>query len=235
MVTFFEKHLSGKFSAIVTVTQAINERFSEYNKECFIINNYPKFEEFGLSENNEKKQNEICYIGGITKIRGIEELIDALEDTDILLNLAGNFESDSFRIKLLNKPGWKRVNYLGYITPKEAYKVMSRSIAGISTLYPEPNYLTSQATKVFEYMFAGIPVIASNFPMWKEFIEKHNCGISVDPKDPAAIKEAIFRLKNNPDIAATMGKNGEKSVIELYSWTTEEIKLLRIYFKILNN
>lgn len=235
LVTYFEKHISGKLSAIVTVTQTINERFLGYNKECSIINNYPKFEEFDLSENNGKKQNEICYVGGITKVRGIEELIDAIENIDLTLNLAGNFESDSFKMRLMKKPGWKRVNYLGYITPKETYKVMSESIAGISTIYPEPNYLTSQATKVFEYMYAGIPVIASDFPLWKEFIEKHTCGICVNPKDRTSISEAIIYLKNNPHIAEEMGKNGKKAVTEFYSWKTEEKKLLGIYSKILYN
>lgn len=235
LVTFFEKHISGKLSAIVTVTQTINSRFLKYNKECTIINNYPRLEEFDSSDNINRSKDEICYIGSITKVRGIEELIEAIKNTEMTLNLAGNFESDSLRTILMNMPGWKRVNYLGYITPKEAYHVMQGSIAGISTLYPEPNYLTSQATKIYEYMFAGIPVIVSNFPMWRELIEKHNCGICVNPKNPAAITEAIMYLKNNPHTAEEMGKNGKKAVTEFYSWKTEEKKLLGIYSKMLYN
>lgn len=234
-VTFFEKHISGKLSSIVTVTQTINNRFSKYNSECNIINNYPRLDEFVLSETTGKKKDEVCYVGGITRVRGIEELVDAIENTDLSLTLAGNFESDEFRTRLINKTGWKRVNYLGYITPKETYAVMSRSLAGISTLYPEPNYLTSQATKIFEYMYAGIPVIASNFPQWVDFIEKHKCGICVNPKDPVEISAAMSYLENNPDIAEKMGANGKNAVTEFYSWTSEEEKLLEIYFKILNN
>jgi len=234
LVAIIEKKISGKLSAIVTVTPTINKIFSQYNTECYIINNYPKFEEFDFSDISKKK-DEICYVGGITKVRGIEELIDAIENVNLSLNLAGNFESDSFKMLLMNKPGWKKVNYLGYLTPKETYKVISRSFAGISTFYPEPNHLTSRPTKIFEYMYAGIPIIASNFPLWKELIEKYKCGICVNPKDISSISEAIIYLKNNPDIAETMGKNGKKAMTELYSWKTEEKKLLGIYFKLLNN
>ena len=229
-----ENSIVPRLSAIVTVTQSINNRFSELNRHCCIINNYPKFNDGGLQEFIAEKKNEICYIGSITKVRGIEELIDSMDDIDVRLNLAGNFESDSFKTRLMSKPGWAKVNYLGYISPKETYEVMLRSFAGISTLYPEPNYLTSQATKIFEYMYAGIPVIASDFPQWKEFINKNKCGICVDPKDPVSIADAIVYLKNNSDIARKMGENGKKAVSETYSWKTEEHTLLELYEQILS-
>jgi glycosyltransferase involved in cell wall biosynthesis len=229
-----ENYIVPRLSAIVTVTQSINNRFSELNRHCYIINNYPKFNESGLQDFIAEKKNEICYIGSITKVRGTEELIDSIEDIDVHLNLAGNFESDAFKARLMSKPGWGKVNYFGYISPKETYEVMLRSFAGISTLYPEPNYLTSQATKIFEYMYAGIPVIASDFPQWKEFIDKNKCGICVNPKNPVLISEAIIYLKNNPDIAKKMGENGKQAVTSTYSWKTEEQRLLDLYSIILS-
>jgi len=234
LIILTEKFIAPRLSSIVVVTQSINSRFSKLNKKCYIINNYPKLEEYGFKNNILRKDNEICYIGSITKVRGIEELIDSLEHIDLCLNLAGNFESDSFKDLLMSKTGWKKVNYLGFISPKETYEVMLRSFAGVSTLYPEPNYLTAQATKIFEYMYAGIPVIASNFPLWKEFIDKNKCGICVDPKDPVSIADAIIYLKNNPDIAKQMGENGKQAVVSKYSWKTEEQKLIDLYLKTLS-
>lgn len=229
LVMFFEEKISPELSAVITATPNICTRFSKLNSYCLIINNYPKFEEFGTAHDKAEKKNEICYIGSITKVRGIEELIESIENIDVSLNLAGNFESESFKARLMNKPGWKKVNYLGFISPKEAYKVMLRSFAGICTLYPEPNYLDSQATKIFEYMYAGIPVIASDFPAWKEFVELNKCGICVDPRNSFLISKAIIFLKDNPDKAAEMGENGYKSVILTYSWATEEQKLRDLY------
>ena len=233
IIFVIEGYISARLSAIITVTPGINERFSKYNFNSRVINNYPRFEEFDSTNNFTSKQNEVCYVGSITQIRGIEELIDSIENIPISLNLAGKFESDSFKAKLKNKPGWGKVNYYGIISPKEVYEIMLRSIAGVSTLYPEPNYLTSQATKIYEYMYAGIPVIASDFPLWKEFIEKYKCGICVDPKNIQKISEAINFLKDNPEIARTMGENGRKAAIEEFSWKNEEKELFNIYLRIL--
>ena len=233
MIMFFEKKISSELSAVITATPNIYNRFSKLNSRCQIINNYPKFEEFGAVHDKAEKKNEICYIGSITKVRGIEELIESIENIDVSLNLAGNFESESFKARLMNKPGWKKVNYLGFISPGEAYRVMLRSFAGICTLHPEPNYLDSQATKIFEYMYAGIPVIASDFPAWKEFVEHNKCGICVNPRKASSISSAIRFFKDNPDKAEEMGKNGNLSVRVTYSWATEERKLRDLYSSIL--
>lgn len=235
LILIIEKYISCKLTAIITATPGINERFNGYSRNSIVVNNYPKLQEFVLRPDKTLKQNEICYAGSITQIRGIEELIDSIENISIRLNLAGKFESDSFRDKLMNKPAWVKVNYLGVISPREVYEVMRRSFAGISTLYPEPNYLTSQATKIYEYMYAGIPVIASDFPLWKEFIEKYKCGVCVDPKNTNEIAEAIIFLKNNPEVAETMGNNGRQAVTEEFSWKNEEMKLLKLYLKILED
>ena len=82
---------------------------------------------------------------------------------------------------------------------------------------------------MFEYMAAGIPIIASNFPLWREIIEGNKCGICVDPLDSGAIAGAIQWIANHPDEAKRMGKNGQKAAKEKYDWKTEEKKLLTLY------
>ena len=79
-----------------------------------------------------------------------------------------------------------------------------------------------------EYMAAGIPVIASNFPLWKQIIEGNQCGLCVDPLDPQPIAEAIDFLVT-PEEAEQMGRNGQKAVLEQYNWGIEEQKLLDLY------
>ena len=89
-------------------------------------------------------------------------------------------------------------------------------------------------TKFFEYMNAGIPVICSDFPVWKAFVERYECGIAVDPEDDEAIKEALDYLRNNPEEASKMGRNGKKAVMEELNWQTQEYKLVRWYNGLLN-
>lgn len=80
-------------------------------------------------------------------------------------------------------------------------------------------------------MSAGIPVIASDFPLWKEIVEGSGCGLLVNPLDPEAIAEAIKWLLENPEKAETMGKRGRKAIEECYNWDKESVKLISFYRK----
>ena len=82
-------------------------------------------------------------------------------------------------------------------------------------------------------MSAGIPVIASDFPLWREIIEGNDCGICVDPLDPKAIAKAIDFVITNPDRAEQMGRNGQRAVQEKYNWGIEEKKLLGLYDRLI--
>jgi glycosyltransferase involved in cell wall biosynthesis len=82
-------------------------------------------------------------------------------------------------------------------------------------------------------MSAGIPVIASDFPLWREIVLGNQCGLCVDPMDPAAIAKAIDYLVAHPDEARQMGENGRRAVLERYNWSVEEAKLMDFYKKTL--
>jgi glycosyltransferase involved in cell wall biosynthesis len=86
---------------------------------------------------------------------------------------------------------------------------------------------------MFEYMSAGLPVIASNFPLWKEIVEGNKCGICVDPMDPKAIASAIQWMIDHPEEAEEMGKNGRRAVETKYNWANESKKLVGLYQRLI--
>jgi glycosyltransferase involved in cell wall biosynthesis len=102
-------------------------------------------------------------------------------------------------------------------------------LAGLAIFPPSPHYVNKELTKFFEYMAAGIPIIASNFPVWKNLIEGNECGICVDPLNPQEIANAIQYLIEHPDMTRQMGEKGRKAVLEKYNWETESKKLLQLY------
>jgi len=87
--------------------------------------------------------------------------------------------------------------------------------------------------KMFEYMLAGIPVIASEFPILKEIVNKEHCGLCVNPLDSKAIGEAIEYLATHDDKAKAMGERGQQAVLEQYNWAIEEKKLFKVYEEVL--
>jgi len=226
---FYENSAAKKFDAIIAATPHIRDRFKKINNNTVDINNYPKLDELYEKKDWSLRKNEICYIGGITKIRGIIELIKALEYTDTILHLAGNFESEELESEVKSLPGWHKVKYYGFVGRDKVKDILNTVKIGMVTLHPTSNYIDSQPIKLFEYMSAGIPVICSNFLLWREIVEKNNCGICVAPLNPKEISNAINYLFNNDNTARIIGENGRKLVLEKYNWEKESEKILNIY------
>ena len=230
-VEIFENFISKYFYAIVTATPKIKDRFSRINSRTVAVCNYVITEEFLPNINYSERAKKICYIGGISKVRGINELMSSLDfiDPDFTLELAGEIEDLRLESELLSNKNWGRVRYYGFVGRNEIKLILKSSRIGILTLYPIPNHLDSLPIKLFEYMAAGIPVIASDFPLWREIVEGNNCGICVNPKDPEDISNAINYLLMNQDVAETMGKNGVKAASDKFNWDSEKEKLLTLY------
>ena len=140
--------------------------------------------------------DEIAYVGGISKIRGIQQVIDALDmtRTDIKLNLVGRFSDDKTYSLAQGSSGWPYVDELGQLDREQVKRVLEKSVAGLVTFLPVPNHIEAQPNKMFEYMSAGIPVIGSNYPLWRSIIEGNECGICVNPEDKKSIAQAIDKL-----------------------------------------
>ncbi len=224
-----ENFAARQFDMLITATPYIRDRFLKINLNTIDINNYPLLEELYIPTDWEKRENHIAYIGGIARIRGIMELVKALEYVDTTLHLAGDFESKELEEYVKSLPGWKKVKYYGYLGRKDIKEILGRVKIGLVNFLPQPNHINAMPNKLFEYMSASIPVVASDFPLWKEIIEENNCGICVDPLNPQEIAEAIEYLINHPEEAKKMGENGRRAVEEKYNWENESKKLIKVY------
>jgi len=87
--------------------------------------------------------------------------------------------------------------------------------------------------KMFEYMAAGLPVIASDFPLWRRIVDGAGCGLLVDPLDSAAIARAMQWILDHPEEAEAMGRRGGAAVESNYDWAGEAKKLIGLYCQIL--
>jgi glycosyltransferase involved in cell wall biosynthesis len=174
-------------------------------------------------------------VGGIGRIRGIAEVTQAIGQvrSGVRLNLCGQFSEPDVEQACKAMPGWQYVNERGYVDRAGVREVLGRSVAGLVTLHPVINYLDALPVKMFEYMAAGIPVIASDFPLWREIIVGNQCGLCVDPMDPAAIARALDHLVEHRNEARQMGEKGCRAVLEKYNWAMEEKKLFQLYEQIL--
>ena len=231
----FERFACRRLDGVVAATPTIRDKFKRTGISCIDINNFPMLGELDSNIPWQQKAMEVCYIGSIFASRGIREIVSAmaLAKTNVRLVLGGSFSEQHIRAEVEKMPGWEAVDQLGFLSRSQVRDVLQRSIGGLVTLHPTPAYVDALPVKMFEYMSAGLPVIASDFPLWREIIVGSGCGICVDPLDPSAIAVAIDRLVENPDFAREMGANGRRAAHERYNWDIEEKKLLLLYSKLL--
>ncbi|CAJ94835.1 putative glycosyl transferase [Cupriavidus necator] len=233
--SMYERQVCRRFDGIVAATPYIRDKFLPINPCTVDINNFPILDELGGPVRWEDKRAEVCYLGGINSSRGIRETLMALElmRSGARLNLAGRFGDRALESEVRATTGWSSVNDLGYLDRAGVRAVLERSVAGLVTLHPIINFLDALPVKMFEYMAAGIPPIASNFPLWREIVEQSDSGICVDPLDPKAIADAVDYLVTHPHEARRMGENGRRNVVRKYNWAIEQDKLLQFYERLL--
>lgn len=229
----FERLLYPYFDATVTVTPSIASKLSRINPNTVLVRNFPRLDDKADSSSSEaeKSQAKLVYVGSISSIRGIREMVSALEllKGEVTLDLVGSFAGDNLRDEMKAQPGWQWVHEHGWLERDEATQKMSQAMAGLVLFHPEPNHLDALPNKLFEYMNAEIAVIASDIELWRQIIEQSECGICVDPLDPAAIAGAVRSLLDQPQNGATLGRNGRAAVIREYNWEQESGRLLDLY------
>lgn len=249
---FIAKHIERKtfkkLSAIVTATDNINKKFYGYDtkktntpntrsKPIVTVRNFPIIEN-NTNENfynsnavNRFTLNTACYVGGLTQIRGVEQMIRVCEKAGFRLILAGSFDDEVFFEKMKSLSGWKNVEYLGFVPHKELNgKVYNCSSVGLNMLLSAPNHTDSIPIKQLEYMSVGLPVIMTkHINFCKQVDSVCHCGVLVTPENIDECFKALNYLKQNPDKAKQMGDDGKNAACTLYNWENEKKNLINLY------
>jgi glycosyltransferase involved in cell wall biosynthesis len=179
----------------------------------------------------------VLFLGGLMAGRGLEELVDAtarVPDAHLVL-LGDGVLADSLRRRALDHGIESRVHLLPPVPPDRVVAVAASADVGASTTLPSSlNNRYSLPNKLFQYMAAGIPVVASDFPQVRAIVKDATCGVVVDTTRPSEVAEAIRSLLADPDRARRMGADGRRAVERRYNWTTSATALLELYRRVIH-
>lgn len=234
-----EKYAVKKFDAIISTRESINERLKYFNSRIELITNFPIVEKNVLKTFDNIPS--ICFAGVVVSDWRHKEIIKAVEKTEnVKYILAGPAPDPNYLDELKKLKGWNKVNYLGRVPFDQVKLIYQKASIGVAIyIYcknMDGNTGNLANTKLFEYMNWEIPIVCTDYSLWKKIIvDEVKCGICVNPYDEDAISNAIKYLIENPELACQMGKNGRKAVLSTYNWDTQAKKLVALYNKVTKN
>jgi glycosyltransferase involved in cell wall biosynthesis len=224
-------------SAVVTVDKRLGSIYRRSNQKVVIIGHYPNrilatktTPIFGHSE------LVLIYIGRLSVDRGLLIYVDMLRNLreqgiPARLKLAGTFTPPNEKQRLIERcQGLENeLDILGWIHYSQVPALLRTADVGLAILQPEPRYVKALPVKLFEYMAAGLPVVASNFPSIADIMNDIQCGTLVEPQDVQAAVEQIRYWWEHPDEVRKIGERGRQAVLEKFNWETSVGQLGSLY------
>ncbi|ARK10516.1 glycosyltransferase [Fibrella sp. ES10-3-2-2] len=215
--------------------------YTNLRKPAVVVYNYaslPFLEPFRWPYLPRQQPATFFYIGWLSMERAVDTLLAAFaklntRQTPFFAHLFGRqtFTQATLEANADYRQVRTQLRLYGYTDQKTALPYAKGAAVGLALLKPVGDYPESYTTKLFEYMALGLPVVTADFPLYKEVVERHQCGFCVDPYDADAVADALTYLIDHPAEAAQMGKRGRQAVEHHYNWATEATKL-RTYYEL---
>jgi glycosyltransferase involved in cell wall biosynthesis len=125
------------------------------------------------------------------------------------------------------------VRHHGILDQRSTYGLLRNVRVGLSCQHPIPTFVDSMPVKIFEYMGAGLPIVVSNFPLWRQMLEGVGCALFVNPLNPREIADAVEFLLSNSAEAESMGRRGQAAVASQFNWNSESKALMELYAELI--
>lgn len=228
-----EKNFVPKFDLAYTVSPAIARLFSDkYHRPFHVIMNVPVWKESLVKK--ESHSPYLLYQGALNEGRGIEHLIEAMQQINARLLLAGEGDLSQHLRDLARQMNVEhKVVFLGYVKPEELRAITANATIGINLLENKGlSYYYSLSNKFFDYIHAQVPQVCIDFPEYREL--NNQFGVALLAKDCSfgEIKTLVERLMTDESLYNELRKKCEVCARTL-NWQQEEQKLLPLYHELL--
>ena len=237
MVPTIQSACVTQFDRVVTATEWIAEGLEANGCEAVVpVRNFPITEEITIDDLSEEPdwEHTLVYVGSISKARGIDNMLHLIKelrrrDRDVGLWIIGHFnelETAARRYIRKNNLG-DAVHLFGRIEYKQMFSYLAAADIGL-ILADASRYKYVIPTKIFEYMYTRLPVVATDTFGPRSYLPS-TAGVFVNESDTVAQADIVEELLDDPEKREQMGEIGRTRVINEYSWEAESETLLKMY------
>lgn len=224
--------LARRSRTVVAATPTIARRFRA--DRTVLVRNVPRLRAQDTDAPPAAARGRVAvYLGSISRDRGIDVLTGVAASPGLpdgwRVVTAGPIDSavDRGAFDALVDTG--RIDHRGVLAPHRARDLLVTARVGLLPLLPTPAYAASIPTKLFEYLAAGLAVVATDVPLWRELLDGADCATWVPPGDPEAVVAALRRYDSDPELLRRHAEAGRALVLERFRWDHEEHVLLDLY------
>jgi glycosyltransferase involved in cell wall biosynthesis len=222
-----------RFDLFVAATPEIARKFPA--ARTIEVKNYPRAEMFRVADPQSRsfRSRDLVFAGLLSETRGAVEMLDAMAAmpslTDIRLKLFGQISPAALETRMRAHPAWSKVDYVGHRPWRDVLDAYNQSLAGLLLYEATPEQRHAMPVKLFEFLLAGLPVIASDMPFWRQLLDGNPAVIFVDLDKPAAIAAAVAQLAADPRAAHALGLAGAAHARARFDWSAEGQRLVAAY------
>lgn len=226
---------------VILVTEAQEKTFQHGSIQKLYIKNYASrclVEE--AKDDYHSRESAVVFIGSHYESNGSLLLIDIARKMKnrgypIPFIVADRFSSLKFRKHFVELSRTKDLQEIVQLTPNvnpsEIANILNKATIAINPVLRVPKQIRAINTKLFEFMAVSLPIVTSDLPTPKQLIEEANCGLLAQPEKVESFVDAIIRLIEDRDLAYRLGQNGQKAILEQYSWESQMPSLIEFYGK----
>jgi glycosyltransferase involved in cell wall biosynthesis len=230
-----ERDHAPAFQAIVVADAALRERFEAFHRRVVQLDNYPPLALFPAPRSIPSGPPTLVYVGSVSKVRGFYQMAEVIERVreripDARLLIYGRpteeVARDLPRFLETLPPG--AVEMRGPISYGDIGQALHDAWVGLSLLQPHPKYEKNVSMKVFDYMAAGLPYVASGFAPLRDATGGVG-GSLVTPGSVGEAASAVLGLLENAESRDLAGREGRDLVEKSLNWESREPSLFGLY------
>jgi glycosyltransferase involved in cell wall biosynthesis len=235
---YYLRHTFDRIDEIVTPHNHVVEHLQKTVGKGTLVANFPLIQDLRdvTAEQFAARPAAVCYSGTVYLHSNQEATLDALSGMPGVRYRVAGYIGEAHREALLKRPGAAQLEFMGRLSQVELRQLYTSCIAGLAIIdyklnqgYKRGSYAVN---KLFEYMEAGLPVICTDYTLWRDIVERYECGICVRPGNVGDIRDAIEYIVSDRNRAFRMGQNGRRAVLEEFNWASEERKYLDVFARL---